>query len=297
MAKKTILVNGATGRQGGSVARHLLRDGNFAVRALTRNPESEKALELKSLKAEIVQGDHDNIESLKNSLKGCYGAFGITSFWEHFEKEYEQGKNLVDAVASSNIEHFVFGSLPYAHKISDGRYEVPHFDIKGKLVEYINSLGLKTTILLTTFYYENFLSVFRPQKQEDGTYAFGFPQGDTKLATFSVEDLGGIVTTIFNNPDKFIGRTVGTVGEDQPPAKYAEIMSKTLGKKVVYNHIPREIFIGFGFPRAEDLANMFEFNRYYLENRQKDLDESRQLYPGMQSFKEWMESNKEKFPI
>ena len=292
---KMILVTGATGAQGGGVARHLLNSGKFTVRCLTRNPSSEKSIALQKAGAEVVKGDLGELESLKTAMKGCHGVYGVTDFWEHFDKEYEQGKNLVDAVAASNIKHFVFSTLPNAKKISDGKIEVPHFDIKAKLEEYSRGLGLHVTFVHPAFYFENFLSYFPPRKQEDGTFAFGFPQGDTLLAGIAIEDLGGVVTAIYDKPDNFKDKTVGVVGDDLPPKKYAEIMTRVLNKTVVYNYVPREVFAKFDFPGADDLANMFEFNRLYIPNRKVDLEESRKLYPEMQTFESWLTTNKEKF--
>jgi uncharacterized protein YbjT (DUF2867 family) len=292
---KTILVIGATGAQGGSVARHLLSGSDFSVRCLTRDPGSEKAQALAKAGAEVFKGDLENPESLDAALKGCYGVFGVTNFWEHFDKEYEQGINLVDAVERAGVEHFVFSTLPYVNKITRGEFEVPHFDIKGRLEEYTRSLGINATFVSVAFYYENFLNFSPLQKQEDGSYAFGFPQGDTRLAAVAVEDLGGVVKTIFERPSEFKGRIVGVVGDDLPPAAYADAMTRILGKKVVYNYIPRDVFASFDFPGADDLANMFEYNRLHIPNRREDLEESRSLYPKLQSFESWLTANKDKF--
>jgi uncharacterized protein YbjT (DUF2867 family) len=293
--KKTILVTGATGAQGGSVARFLLADGSFAVRCMTRNTNSDSARELRQNGAEVVQGDFDDPSSLRAALKGCYGVFGVTNFWEHFDKEFEHGKNLIDAVADSDVEHFIYSSLPHVEKLTNSELVVPHFDIKGRLEEYARERGLPSTFTHVAFYYENFLTFFPPQKQEDGTASFGFPQGDTPLAAASVEDVGGVVLPIFKNPDKFVGRTVGIVGDDLPPAKYAETMTRHLGRPVVYNYIPREIFAKFDFPGADDLANMFEYNRLHIPNRRKDVEESKALHPGMQTFDAWLSKNSHKF--
>ena len=292
---KVILVIGATGAQGGGVARHLLNSGRFTVRCLTRNPSSEKAIALQEAGAEVVKGDFGEPESLKTAMKGCYGVFGVINFWEHFDKTYELGKNLIDAVAASNIKHFVFSTLPNAKKISGEKIEVPHFDIQAKLEEYARSLELNVTFVHPAFYYENFLSYFPPKKQEDGTFAFGFPQGDTLLAGVAIEDLGGVVTAIFDKPDDFKDKTIGVVGDDLSGKEYAEIMTKVLEKNIIYNYITREVFAKFDFPRAQDLASMFEFNRLHISNRKEDLEESRRLYPKMQTFESWLTANKEKF--
>jgi uncharacterized protein YbjT (DUF2867 family) len=294
---KTILVTGATGAQGGSVVRHLLKGGKFKVRCLTRKPDSERARALAEAGAEIVRGDLGYPESLEAAMKGCYGAFGVTNFWEHFEKEAFHGKNLIDAVKKAAIEHFVFSTLPYAHKLSDWKLVVPHFDQKARLEDYARSLKLPATYAHVAFYYENFLSFFPPKLQEDGSFLFGFPQGETPLAAVRVEDAGGVIATIFDRPGEFCAQTVGIVGDDLPCGDYAGIMSRVLGKKITYRYIPREVFAKLGFPGAEDLANMFEYNRLFIPNRQADLEQSLALYPEMQRFEPWVQANREKFAL
>jgi uncharacterized protein YbjT (DUF2867 family) len=289
--RKTVLVTGATGAQGGSVARHLLEGNGFTIRCLTRNPNSDKAQALAAIGADVIQGDLDDRSSLDTALAGCEGVFGVTNFWEHFDREAQHGKHLIDAVADSNVSHLVLSTLPDAYDLSGQKLEVPHFDIKARLERYARGKDIGATFVHVAFYYENFLSFFPPQKQEDGSYAFGFPQGDTRLAAVAVEDVGGVVTPIFKDPAKFRGRVVGIVGDDRPPAEYAKLMSDALGKQIVYNYIPRETFATFEFPGAEDLANMFEFNRLYIPNRRADLDECRALYPAMQPFDKWVSAN------
>ncbi len=290
--RKTILVIGATGAQGGSVARHLLSGGELAVKCLTRNPRSDKAVTLAQAGAQVVQGDLDNAQQLQVALRGCYGVFGVTNFWEHFGKEYQQGKNLIDAVKTAGVSHFVFSSLPSAVKISAGKLPVPHFDIKAELEEYARNLGLGATFVHVAFYFENFLSFFPLQKQADGSWTFGFPQGDTALSGVAVDDVGGVVAAVFDRRAEFKDKLVGIVGEDSPLAGYAETMTRVLGKRVVYNHIPRETYAALGFPGAEELANMFEFNRLHIPSRQGDVAASRALYPAMQSFEIWLQANK-----
>ena len=293
--KRTILVTGATGGQGGGVARHLLKGGKFRVRCLTRDPKSAKAAALAQAGAEVVKGDLANPSSLAAALAGCYGCFGVTNFWEHFAAEYQQGINLVDAVKAAGIEHFIFSTLPNCKKITKGAIEVPHLDMKAQIEEHARELKLPATFVNVAFYFENFLTFFPPQKQANGVLSFGFPQGDTPLAGVAVEDTGGVVAAIFDRPNEFRGKTVGVVGDDLTGSKYAEIMARVLGQTVVYNYIPRDAYAAFGFPGAKELADMFEFNRLYVPSRQADVAQSRSLYPGMQSFEAWMRANKEKF--
>jgi uncharacterized protein YbjT (DUF2867 family) len=290
--RRIVLVTGATGAQGGSVARHLLALGQYTVRCLTRHPESEKASALRAAGAQVVGGDLDNVPSLVAALRGVWGVFGVTNFWEHFDKERQQGTNLIDAVSQAGVRYFVYSSLPPAGRISGLR--VPHFDIKADLEAEARRRNLPCAFTHVAFYYENFIAFLPPRKQPDGSYLVSFPQGDTRLAAVGVEDVGGVVAPMFARPSDFLGRTIGIVGDDRPPADYAAIMSRTLGVTVRYQHMPREQFAALGFPGADDLANMFDFNRLHLPNRRADLELSRQLYPAMQSFEVWAAANRQR---
>lgn len=291
---KTILVFGATGAQGGSVARNLLARGKFNVRAITRKPDSPAANALRELGAEIVQGDLDDPASLSAALKGVYGVFGVTNFWEHFDKEEVQGRNLVNAVAGANVAHFIFSTLPPVEKATKGALRSPHFDLKAEHEELARKLGIPSTFVHVPFYFENFLYFFPPRPVGDGTYQFGFPQGDTPLAGISVDDVGKIVAPMFEQPETYIGKTVSLAGDELPPAQYAEAMSRATGLTVKYAYVPRETFAALGFPGAEDLADMFEFYRLHIASRVKDIPACRALAPDLQSFDVWMTRNAEK---
>lgn len=293
--KKIILVTGGTGAQGSSVAKALLAENKFAVRILTRNASSEKAIELKTAGASIAEGDMNDIESLEKAMEDCYGVFGVTNFWEHFENEYQLGKNLVDAVKAGNIKHFVFHTLPDMHKLSRGKYAVPHHDMKAALEQYTRRLYIPATFLRIAFYYENFFNFFPFQKTGSNDYSFGFPQGDAKLAMISAEDIGGMVATIFNHPDAYIKRVVGAVGADDTCSEYAAIMSRVLGANIQYNYIPRDEYAAFDFPGAEELANMFEVQRLHISSRLIDLVETYGLNPATQPFEQWVIKNKASF--
>ncbi|HEY0679198.1 MAG TPA: NmrA/HSCARG family protein [Chitinophagaceae bacterium] len=293
--KPMILVTGATGAQGGSVVRALLKGNKFKVRALTRNAGSEKAVALKNAGVEVVEGDLEDTASLMNAMNGCYAVFGLTSFWEHFDKEFRQGKNLVDAVYRSGITHFVFHTLQDYNKLSNGEFEVPHYDMKAALQGYTKALKIPATFIHTAFYYENFFSLFPLKMTEEGDFYFGFPQGNTRLAMTSSEDVGGVVATILDHPSEYIGRTVGVVGSDETCSDYAAMMSRILGRRIRYTYIPREVYANLGFRAAEEIANMFEVQRLYIPNRHLDLIESYGLNPAMQTFESWLKKNRKKF--
>lgn len=292
MNKQTILVTGATGAQGGSVAKALLAQDQFNVRMLTRNASSAKAKQLQQMGAEVVEGDLDNKQSLLDAMKDCYGVFGVTNFWEHFQNEYQQGINLIDAVKASGIQHFVYSSLPSYRKLSMGKYAVPHCDIKADLEQYARSLEIPSTFVHVAFYYENFLTFFPLQDDGNSNLFFGFPQGDTKLAAVSVEDCGAVVAGIFNHPKEYVGRKVGIGGDDKSCAEYAAILSRELGRRVYFRHINRDTYAAMDFPGAEELANMFEVQRLHISNRLLHLIESNALNPAMQSFEQWVRMNK-----
>lgn len=284
----TILVVGATGAQGGGVARHLLEQGRFAVRALTRKPAGDAARALAEAGAEVVEGDLADPSSLRHALEGCYGAFGVTNFWEHYEEEYRHGRNLIDAVARSGIEHFVFSTLPSIVEATGGALRSPHFDLKAKLEQEARALDLPATFIHVAFYFENFLHFLPPRLEADGRFVFGFPQGDTRLAGVAAEDVGGLVAEIFARPARFLGRTLYAVGDDLTPDEYAAAMTRAVGATVAYRHVPREVFAELGFSGAADLADMFEFYRTRVPNRHADLMNSRAIYPKMQSFEAWL---------
>ncbi|HEV3485883.1 MAG TPA: NmrA/HSCARG family protein, partial [Vicinamibacterales bacterium] len=246
------------------------------------------------LGAEIVKGELEDRTSLRAAMKDAYGVFGVTDYWEHFHREPEHGRNLINAVASAAVEHFVFSSLHAVYERTNGALRVPHCDQKYALEQYTRALGIPTTFVHVAFYYDNFFTFFPPRRRADGTYRFGFPQGDTPLAGVAVEDVGGVVATIFEQPWR-IGETVGIAGDDLAPADYANVMSRVSGKPVRYDYIPREVFASFPFPGADDLADMFEFNRTYIPSRQNDIEQSRSLYPTMQTFEQWAGSRRDAF--
>jgi uncharacterized protein YbjT (DUF2867 family) len=292
---ETILVTGATGLQGGGVARHLLKQGKPAVRCLTRCLDSEAAKTLKQLGADVVQADLDDPASLKSALNGCTGVFGVTNFWEAFLREYDQGVNLIDAAYEAGVEHLVLSTLPSARKISKGAVAVPHFETKYRMEEYTCQRSVPFTFVHVAFYFENFMNYFPPQRRAEGSYSFGFPLADARLGAVAVEDTGGVVTAIFERRAEFLGRTVEIIGDEMAAQEFAQIMSRVLGRRVTYNHIPRDTYAALGFPGARELADMFEFLRGHLPSRRAEIARCRQLYPPMQTFEPWLQANAGRF--
>jgi uncharacterized protein YbjT (DUF2867 family) len=312
--KKVIAVVGATGAQGGGLVRAILDDsaGGFAARALTRNVDSPKAKELARLGAEVAGADVDNVESLKKAFQGADGAFCVTFFWDHFspEKELAQAKAMAEAAKHAGLQHAIWSTLEDTRKwvpLSDnrmptlgGKYKVPHFDAKGEADKFFAELGVPTTFLLTSFYWDNFIYFGSgPKKGPDGKLAITFPMGDKKLPGIAAEDIGRCAYGIFKKGREYIGKTVGIAGEHLTGAQTAAAFTKALGQEVRYNSVSPEAYRGFGFPGAEDLGNMFQFKRdfndYFCGAR--DPKVARMLNPALQTFEQWLAQNKSRIPL
>jgi len=291
----TILIVGATGMQGGGVARHLLNQGTYKLRCMTRRPESEPAKLLQQQGAEVIRADLDDAASIRRVVHGCNGIFGVTNFWEAYFREYDQGVNLIDAAAEGGVEHLVLSTLPSAKSISHGAIELPHFETKARMEEYAQLRNVPFTFVHVAFYYENFVIYFPPLRQPDGNYTFGFPLGSAQLGGVAAEDVGGVVAEIFVRKSEFLNKTIEIIGDEMPAQEYAEIMTRVLRRRITYGHIPRQTYASLGFPGARELADMFEFLRVYTPSRRAHIARCRQLFAGMQTFQNWLEKNANKF--
>jgi len=312
--EKVILVVGATGAQGGGLVRAILNDTNspFRVRALTRDANSDKARALAALGAETVQGDIDDVESLKRAFAGAHAVYCVTFYWAHFspEKELAEARAMAQAAKHAAVNHVIWSTLEDTRKsipLSDnrmptlmGRYKVPHFDAKGEANAVFTELGLPTTFLLTSFYWENLIYFgMGPKKGPDGRLAITFPMGNEKLPGIAAEDIGKCALSIFKKGSEYIGQTVGIAGEHLTGAQMASALTHALGTDVAYNAVSPEVYRGFGFPGAEDLGNMFQFNRDFARMfcGARDLNITRALNPALQTFDEWLAQNKGRIPL
>ena len=314
MSKKTIAVVGATGAQGGGLIRAILADpsGGFAARALTRDPNGAKAKELAKLGAEVVAADVDDVDSLKNAFAGAHGAFCVTFFWDHLspERELAQARAMARAAKDAGVKHVVWSTLEDTRRwvpLDDprmptlqGKYKVPHFDAKGEANSIFSDLGVPTTFLNTSFYWDNLIHFgMGPKKGPDGRLTFVLPMGDKRLPGIAAEDIGRCAYGIFKRGSAFVGKTVGIAGEHLTGAQMAAELSRALGQEVVHGAVTPEVYRGLGFPGADDLGNMFQFKRdfeaYFCGAR--DLAFSRSLNPQLQTFAQWLATNKERIPL
>jgi uncharacterized protein YbjT (DUF2867 family) len=309
--KKIIAVTGATGAQGGGLARAILDDpaSEFTVRALTRNPGSDKAQALARRGAAVVEADLDDEASLAKALDGAYGAYFVTNFWEHLDpdREYAQARNLAQAAKAAGVEHAIWSTLEDTRDsvpLHDdrmptlmGKYKVPHFDVKNEANALFTAAGVPTTFMQTTYYWDGFASLFPPKRQEDGSLVLALPMADRKLAGIAAEDIGRTAYGIFKRGTSLTGETVSIAGEHLTGAEYAAAFADLLGEPVHYYPVPYDGFRAAGFPGAEEIGNMFQ---YYAEfddefTGRRDLGVVRDLNPDLQTFKAWLTANKDAF--
>ncbi|NWR30874.1 NMRL1 protein, partial [Tachuris rubrigastra] len=283
------------GAQGGGVARALLDDETFRVRAVTRSPRKKAAEELKRRGAEVVKADQDDEPSLERALAGAYGAFVVTNFWEHCskEKEIEQGKRLADLSKRLGLHHVVFSGLENVHQLTGGRLEVLHFDGKGVVEEYFQRTGVPTTVIRLPFYFENFLSIFKPQKAPQGdTFVLELPMGDTPMDGMAVEDVGPVVVSLLKSPGEYIGQVMGLSTGKLTEAEYATVLSQQTGKTVAASKISPEEYEKRDFPGAKEMAAMF---RFYTLKPDRNVALTMKLNPKARTFQQWVADNKAAF--
>lgn len=250
-ANRSVLVTGATGQQGGAVAKELLKKG-FAVKAMTRKPESENAKALASLGAEIIYGDLNDAASLESALKGVWGTFAVQNTWEAgVEAEEEQGKRFAEAAKKAGVQHYVYTSVGSAHKNTG----IPHFDNKWRVEEKVRSLGFDSYVIIRpVFFMENFASPWFKPAIDGGTLAVAI-KPDTKLQMISVEDIGKYGAWAFDKAEELNGRDIDVAGDELTMPEVADLISKTAGRQINFVSPPIEEVRKF----SEDFALMLEW--------------------------------------
>jgi uncharacterized protein YbjT (DUF2867 family) len=236
----------------------------------------------------------------------------VTFFWDHFspEKEQAEAKAMAQAAKTTGVKHVIWSTLEDTRKwvpVEDermptlqGKYKVPHFDAKGESDHLFFDLGVPTTCLLTSFYWDNLIHFgMGPKKGPDGKLVFVLPMADKKLPGIAAEDIGGCAYGIFKKGAELIGKTVGIAGDHLTGDQMAAALAAALAQPVAYSYVPPEIYRTFGFPGADDLGNMFQFKRDFEADfcGARNLAFSRSLNPRLKTFAEWLAANKERIPI
>ena len=313
MPGKIITVFGATGAQGGGLARAILAQpaSGFSVRAVTRKPDSDAAKALRAAGAEVVAADMDDAGSVQRALAGAWGAFCVTNFWEHFspEKELAQAAAMADGAAKVGVQHVIWSTLEDTRTffapdgtrmpVLMGKYNVPHFDAKGEANKLFTA-KVPTTLLYTSFYWDNLIHFgMGPKKGPDGVLAFTLPMADKRMSGIAAGDIGRCALGIFKEGAAHIGKSVGIAGEHLTGAQMAAELTKALGQAVRYNAVTPAQYRSFGFPGADDLGNMFQFYAEFEEAfmKARPVDVARRLNPDLQTFAAFIARNKERIPL
>ncbi|MEP7058650.1 MAG: NmrA/HSCARG family protein [Caldimonas sp.] len=300
-----ITIFGATGAQGGGLARAILSRNkpDYRVRAVTRKPDSDAARELASLGAEIATADLDDLGSVQRAMAGAHGAYCVTNFWEHFspEKELKQAENLAEAAKRAGVAHVIWSTLEDTRRFlpADGKrmpvlmgtYNVPHFDAKGEADRFFTDRGLPVTLLHTSFYWDNLIHFgMGPQRGADGKLVFVLPMDDKKLPGIAVADIGACAAGVFRTGKSLIGKTIGIAGEHITGAEMANALSRALNEPVTHVAMPPQQYAKLDFPGAEDLANMFQFKTEFNDSfcAARPVAESKALNPGLLNFEGWL---------
>ena len=273
---RVILVSGATGQQGGTVARNLLERG-FAVRALTRDMDKAAARELADLGAEVVSGDLEDRASIERVLDGVFGVFSVQQFMETgVEGEVRQGVLLADAARAAGVEHIVYSSVGSAHRNTG----IPHFESKFEVEEHVRASGVPYTVLRPVFFMQNWefmrepvLSGMLPQPLDP----------DKPLQMIDAGDIGIFAAMAFDDPETWAEREVDIAGDELTMPEIAGTFSRVIGRNVDYFQVPWE---GFEEQMGEEYTVMYRwFNDHGYE---ANIAALRDEYPGLASFEQYL---------
>jgi uncharacterized protein YbjT (DUF2867 family) len=255
-SQKLIAVLGATGQQGGAVVRALQANGQFRVRALTRNPAKHP-----KLGDEVVLADLNRPETLKAAFAGAHGVFVVTDAWEAGADEAKQAVAAVKAAKDAGVQHFIWSTLPNVETISGGTIDVPHFTAKAKVERIVSEAGFAYhTFVIAPFYYQNLLGAMAPQKQPDGALGWALPLDPKRRVIHmgDITELGRIVVGALAHPDLAgNGEHLALVGDFLSFDELIATLNRQ-GHRLSFKQVPREVFAGW-FPGAEGIAAMLAY--------------------------------------
>jgi uncharacterized protein YbjT (DUF2867 family) len=278
-AERLIVVCGATGKQGGAVARSLL-DRGFQVRGLTRNPQKPEAQTLADQGAEVVQGDMEDPSAMERALEGAYGIFSVQNYWETgYDREVQHGKTVADVAKAAGVEHFVYSSVGSAYRQTG----ISHFDSKWEVEDHVRDLDLPYTILRPVFFMQNW-EMMRGMVL-GGTLAQPLDP-DKPFQQVAVEDIGAFAAIAFENPDRWIGREVDLAGDEPTMPEIAETFGRVIGREVSYYQVPWD---QFEEQMGEEITVQYRwFNDMGYE---ADIAALQQEYPELTTFERYLRAH------
>jgi uncharacterized protein YbjT (DUF2867 family) len=243
-----VLVIGATGNQGGHVARLLLQKGH-GVAAFTRQAQSPAAQKLANLGARIVTGDLNDRVSVERAAEGVDAIFAMgTPFEAGIEAEIRQGSTVAE-VALARSKYLVYNSVASANRNTG----IPHFESKWEVEQHIARIGAEAAIVAPVAFMENLL-VFQKQQLQEGFYATPL-RADLRLSQIALDDLAGFAVLALENKERFVGKRIDVASDDLTGAQAAAILAKVLGKPIKYFQVPLEEIRKM----SEDLVKMYEW--------------------------------------
>ena len=280
--KRKILVTGATGQQGGALARLLLQK-KHEVYALIRNtePESPKAQNLRNLGAKLIKGDLDNPDSLEQATNGIDSVFLMGTWVEvGTEGETRRGKMMVDIVKEKKIEHLVYSSVVNADKNTG----IPHFESKYKVEQHIKNSGIPYTIIGPTFFMDNLLSYSRAGLQQ-GQLALPLSPS-LILQQSALENIAEFFALVLERRNSFLGKRIDIASDELTGEQAAKVLSDELRRKISYVQVPLEQIR----QASEDLALMFQW--FERIGTGVDVASLHKQYPEVNwlTFKDWVKS-------
>lgn len=303
---KTLVVFGATGNQGSSIVNYVLDDTVlskvYKIRIITRDPSSEKVKQFKD-RVEVIKGDVSDRASLETALTGAHTIFAMTT--PHLgpnalEVEYNNAKSIADVAVEKSADYIIFSTLPPASEISGGKYtKATPFDAKAKAEKYIRSLPIKSAFYCPGSFMENYQSaLLGPRAAGDGTWIYSLnvsPKAQFPLVAV-VADTGKYVGAILAQPEKYEGKTFCAATKLYSLEDIAAIMSKVLGKTVVYKQISTEEFKakmppGFADVAADSLSFFNDFGYYGPEEEKLIAWAGENARGKLTTFEEYLEAN------
>lgn len=272
------LVTGATGTQGGAVARELLNRGHV-VRGLTRNTQSDNAKAMSQIGVQMIQGDFDDASSLAAAMDGVYGVFAVTDFWEHgYDKEIQHGKQLIDAALAADVEHFVFTSVASA-EASTG---IPHFESKWQIEVYLRESGIGFSIVRPVEFMDNVHYI--RESILSGVYSDPRDSGRSHQ-WIAVSDIAYLVGEAFDNPEDWLGQAVDIAGDQLTISEFVDALSSAAGVDVHYQQLTWRAYQEQSGEEMTAMLRWFDDSGY-----QVDIAALRGRYPNLLTYEQYLQS-------